>query len=157
MLNPQNARHVDLAVETLKRVAANDPEAASYIERKLAESGFALSNDLAASARSLRGIAVGDLDPARGLYLGMVEAAPGHVVHAYAAEDFLRDVKGRQLILSFDEAVKELNKRNGRSYCNGTDRAVEQAIIDGTYQDGDLVLPSKELPRARRKGQHYAP
>ncbi len=89
---------------------------------------------------------IGDHDPLRGVYLGGWEAAPGHVVYAYADEDFLRDGKGKPLVLTFNEAVKELAKRNeGRSYGDGTESALRQAIESGAYRDGDRVLPPKEL------------
>jgi hypothetical protein len=142
MLTSQNTQHhdVDRALQTLKRVAAVDPGAAADIKRKLAEAGFGLPANLAA---------IGDFDPTRGVYLGTDKAALGQVVHAYVAEDLLRNGNGRPLSLNFRGAVRELSERNGRSYGNGTDRATKQAIVDGTYQDGDLVLPSKELLHGR--------
>jgi hypothetical protein len=68
------------------------------------------------------------------------------VVYAYAADDFLRDGNGKQLVLNFNEALRELTVRNdGRAYGNGSEAALRQAIATGIYQDGDLALPPKEL------------
>lgn len=140
---------IDLAIAGLKSAAANDPAAATEITSKLAAAGFRLPPSLAPSAPSFKGIAVGDLDPARGVYLGTIDAGES-VVHAYAADDFLRDAKGQQLVLTFNEAVNELAKRNGgRSYGDGSDARIKYAIIVGDYTDGDLVLPSKELLHGR--------
>ena len=89
---------------------------------------------------------VGDLVADRGVYLGPWEAAPGHTVHAYAADDCLRDAKGNQLVMNFNEATKEFANRNdGRRYGDGSEANIRQAIAQGTYQEGDLILPPKAL------------
>ena len=84
---------------------------------------------------------IGDLVKGRGVYLGKYAG-----LAAYAALDFLRDGNGKQLLLNFFEANAELTLRNeGRSYGNGSAKALRQAIRTGAYRDGDLVLPPKEL------------
>ena len=63
----------------------------------------------------------------RGVYLGPWEAAPGHSVHAYAADDFLRDGAGKPLTLSFNDAVIELARRNQAWVAgNGTEAALRE-------------------------------
>ncbi len=149
-MEAQNVRHIELAIETLKLVAANDSGASVEIIARLAAAGFQPPASIASAAQSLRGITVGDCDPARGVYLGEWQAAPGHVVQAYADDDFLRDDTGEQLVLTFNEAVTELAKRNdGRAYGDGTERSLRQAIKSGVYRDGDRVLPPKELLHGR--------
>ena len=89
---------------------------------------------------------VGEAVEGRGVYLGHWKAAKGHVVHAYAADDFLRDAKGDQLLLTFNEACEEFATRNGgRRYGDGSEANIRQAITQGHYQDGDLILPPKSL------------
>jgi hypothetical protein len=88
---------------------------------------------------------VGDLVKDRGVYLGKYAG-----LAAYAAPDFLRDANGKQLVLNFNEAHEELTRRNdGRSYGNGSEKALRQAIDGDTYCDGDLVLTPKELLNGR--------
>ena len=88
---------------------------------------------------------VGELVKSRGVYLGKYAG-----LAAYAADDFLRDGNGEQKVLNFNEACAELTLRNGgRSYGNGTEEALRQAIKTGAYRDGDLVLPPKVLLNGR--------
>ena len=54
------------------------------------------------------------------------------------------------MILTFNEAVKELTGRNsGRRYGNGTQAALRQALREGKYQDGDQVLAPMEILNGR--------
>ena len=88
---------------------------------------------------------VGDAAEGRGVYLGEWGG-----VHAYAADDFLRDANGQKPFLTFNEAREELaNCNGGRRYGDGTEANIRQAITQGNYRDGDLVLPSKELLHGR--------
>ena len=88
---------------------------------------------------------IGDLVKGRGVYLGKYAG-----LAAYAADDFLRDGNGEQKVLNFNEACAELTLRNeGRSYGNGSAKALRQAIRTGAYRDGDLVLPPKQLLNGR--------
>ena len=83
----------------------------------------------------------GDFAEDRGVYVGKYAG-----LAVYTADDFLRDGSGRQLVLNFDEARDELTRHNGgRAYGDGTEKALRQAIENGSYRDGDLVLPPKEL------------
>ena len=93
---------------------------------------------------------VGDAVDGRSVYLGGWAG-----VHAYAANDFLRDAKGKQLLLNFAEATKEFANRNGgRRYGDGSEANIRQAIAQGHYHDGDLVLPSKELLHGRDENEN---
>ena len=83
----------------------------------------------------------------RGVYLGPWEAAPGHSVHAYAADDFLRDGAGKPLTLSFNDAVIELARRNQAwAAGNGTEAALREEIAKGNSDfEGKFVLPPNAL------------
>jgi len=80
-------------------------------------------------------------------------------VAIYSADDFLRDRSGKQLVLNVKEAVNELTRRNhGRRYGNGTVAALRQALREGKYQDGDLVLaPRETLNGYDARGTHVRP
>ena len=83
----------------------------------------------------------------RGVYLGLWDAAPGHTVHVFVADDFLRDAEGRPLLLSFNEALIELARRNdGWTAGDGTEDALRREIIGGGAEfEGKLLLPPNGL------------
>lgn len=84
---------------------------------------------------------IGKLDPERGIFLGLYQG-----MLAYAAEDFLRDTRGKQMLLNFDKAYAALTEsNNGRTYGDGTEVSLRQAIRDNLYQEGDLLLPAMEI------------
>jgi hypothetical protein len=94
---------------------------------------------------------IGQLVEGRGVYLGPWTFDPKRdPVEAYSAPDFLRDRSGNQLVLNFREAVKELTGRNeGRCSGNGTEASLRQALSEGQYQDGDLVVAPMEFLNGR--------
>ena len=90
---------------------------------------------------------VGEAVEGRGVYLGPWEAASGHTVHAYAAEDFLRDANGNQLVMTFVKAREEFARRNfGWEAGNGTEAALRAEIAKGGNEfEGKLIIPPLEL------------
>ena len=97
-------------------------------------------------AKPVATLKVGDVVANRGVYLGEWAG-----VHAYAAEDFLRDADGKQLLLNFDEATKEFALRNrGWEAGNGTEAALRAEIAKGGNEfEGKLIIPPKELLHGR--------
>ena len=94
---------------------------------------------------------VGQLDKKRGVYLGTYSPDNGNKIYfAYAAPDFLRDDKKKQLVLTFHEAGKELAHRQPNlPYVMGTEAIIREALKSGTYQDGVDVLAPMELLNGR--------
>ena len=85
---------------------------------------------------------VGDVVADRGVYLGEWAG-----VHAYAAEDFLRDAKGKQLLLKFNQARAEFAERNnGWEAGDSTEAAIRAEIAKGGNAfEGKLIIPPLEL------------
>ncbi len=95
-----------------------------------------------------------------GIYLGPWEAAPGHPVHVYVDDDFLRDQAGKPLTLSFNEAVIELARRNQVwAAGNGTEAALRTEIAKGRKEfEGKLIIPPRELLHGYdEQGNHTHP
>jgi hypothetical protein len=104
--------------------------------------------------------ATGQLGAGKGVYMGAWSFDPKYdPVAIYSADDFLRDKSGKQLVLTFNDAVKELTSRNeGRRYGNGTEAALRQALREGNYRDGDLVLAPREILNGyNARGAHVRP
>ena len=102
----------------------------------------------------------GQLVDGRGVHLGSWSFDPKYdPVEAYSADDFMRDKSGKQLVVTFNEAVEELASRNqGRRYGNGAEAALRQALREGKYQDGDRVLAPREiLNGTNSRGEHVRP
>ena len=97
--------------------------------------------------RGRSAVGIGAVVEGRGMYLGPWEAAPGHPVHAYVEDDFLRDQAGKALTLSFNEAVIELARRNQAwAAGNGTEAALREEIAKGNSDfEGKSVLPPNAL------------
>jgi hypothetical protein len=105
-------------------------------------------------------IDIGAMIEGRGVYHGAWSPRPnGVIVHAYSDTDFLRDVSGQQMLLTWYAARDELARRNGgRRYGDGTEAALSAALAkspgtEGAYKDGDLVMgPQVFLNGVDRKG-----
>ena len=120
----------------------------------MAEAGFEIARFVprqTPTAEASGPAATGQLVPGKGVYMGPWSFDPKYdPVAIYSADDFLRDKSGKQLVLTFSEAVKELTSRNGgRRYGNGTEAALRQALREGKYKDGDLVLAPMEILNGR--------
>lgn len=142
----------NIFLENLRRAADSDPKLFCDIlldAQRNVPSVRLLLNDAVTALPEATMPKVGDAD--RGIYLGTWEAATGHRVHAYAADDFLRNAKGNQLVLTFNEAQKELTRRNsGWAAGIGTEAALRAEIAKGgTDFEGKLVLPPLDLLNGR--------
>jgi len=124
------------------------------------EAGTSNNTAIAGAVALLADAATGQLVAGKGVYMGPWSFDPKcDPVAIYSADNFLRDRSGKQLVLTFNEAVKELTSRNdGRRYGNGTEAALRQALREGKYQDGDLVLaPMEILNSYNARGEHVRP
>lgn len=92
-------------------------------------------------------VGIGAVVEGVGVYLGPWETVPGYPVHAYVEDDFLRDLAGKPLALSFNEAVTELARRNQAwAAGNGTEAALREEIAKGNNDfEGKSVLPPNDL------------
>ncbi len=91
------------------------------------------------------------------IYMGTFQPLPNVnvVMDIYAANDHLRDDKGKVMLLTFGtwhgrdnspfgECMTEIAARNGgRSY--GVEGRLRGDMAIGTYNDGDLFLPPREF------------
>ena len=132
------------AVALLAKAARKDLPS---VKAQLAAAGFDLAPIPKPNTGTSRHDTIGQLVAGRGVHLGSWSFDPKYdPVEVYSADDFLRDKSGKQLVLTFHEAVEELTSRNhGRRYGNGTEAALRQALREGKYQDGDLVLAPREI------------
>lgn len=157
---PSDNTAVAGAVALLADTARKDQ---ASVKALLAAAGFEIAGFMPRQkpeAEASGPAATGQLVAGKGVYMGSWSFDPTYdPVAIYSADDFLRDKPGRQLVLTFNEAVKELTSRNdGRRYGNGTEAALRQALREGKYQDGDLVLAPREILNGyNAKGERVRP
>jgi len=107
-----------------------------------------------AEEEALKNPRTGQLIADRGIYLGVYEPKDrsgrslNKKSHAFAMPEDLKDATGKNLILTFNNAAKEVGKLRNRHGHDGlyleNDTALDEALKNGSYR-GQWIIPPREL------------